>query len=133
MRFSFIKFWKICGTVYDLNRYRLNHKKQIFVSLNILRIAYVCFWHLAFFDIWTQSCWTSHRLVWPVSQIMWPVPEHSIICDRSQIAKMLTFSGKISSCGADFSGKKLYQHILRLVTRQHRNEHVQHPTENKIY
>ena len=43
---------------------------------------------------WTQSRRTGHRLVWPVSQIMWLVPEHSIIWDRSQIKKCSCFQVK---------------------------------------
>ena len=45
-------------------------------------------------NMWTQSRGTGHRLVWPVSQIMWLVPEHSIIWDRSQIKKCSCFQVK---------------------------------------
>ena len=34
-------------------------------------------------NIWTQSRDITHRLVWPVTQIMWPVTDHVIICDQS--------------------------------------------------
>ena len=103
---------------------KLGENFENWPPFEILKISRLRLIETGKFHRWTQSRGTGHRLVWPVSQIMWPVLEHSIICDQSQIEKMLMFSSQISTAGADFRGKNYYRHNLRLFNKYYSNKQL---------